>query len=117
MINIPPDDEDEKEDHKRLHPQDREENILEISQRLGRSLQDSFSVIFNPDHREHDIHDSYRYLHHSPAKVMYESQGKCVELNKLLLSSLLDYSANKTVLVAKTPDSHFQIRVKVRART
>ena len=80
IINIPPDEEDEreKEDHKRLHPQDREENILEISQRLGRSLQDSFSVIFNPDHREHDIHDSYRYLHHSPAKVMYESQGKCV---------------------------------------
>ena len=51
---------------------------MEISQRLGRSLQDSFSVIFNPKHREHDIHDSYRYLHHSPAKVMYESQGKCV---------------------------------------
>ena len=51
---------------------------MEISQRLGRSLQDSFSVIFNPEHREHDIHDSYRYLHHSPAKVMYESQGQCV---------------------------------------
>ena len=69
-------EETEKEDSKRLGPKEREENILEISQRLGRSLKDSFSVIFNPDHKEHDIHNSYRFLHHSPTKIMYESQGR-----------------------------------------
>lgn len=78
ILNDAADEEEEKETEdssERLSPKDREENILEISQRLGRSLQDSFSVIFNPEHKEHEIHNSYRFLHHSPTKIMYESQG------------------------------------------
>ena len=89
MKNAPDEEDDTEEGSKKLSPlQDREENILEISQRLGRSLRDSFSVIFNPEHKEHDIHDSYRYLHRSPAKVVYQSQGWLVQFMGLGLRAV-----------------------------
>lgn len=42
----------------------------------SKHLGDTFSVVFNPGHDLHNFYSNYRFLQHSPAKVLYDTGGE-----------------------------------------